>query len=493
MNGSKSPRYILFALLLGISVTAIMLSMFYGQYRWLAGELVQRSAAEHDAFIEQNYERRVSTQMRVIAESFSTGVNTSESADVLRALNSIIAANPTMSGIRFTDSARSTLQTGSFPIAGVVDSVTWLADDLVVVQEVIVDGAVAGKLAGAFELESLRAEEGAFASQLTTTEQELRRASYLWIGIGTLAVVIVCGIVVWLIARDHTLRIRELKRQAEKLRDADFGEQLPETRDDELGELASVFNAMRDRLQETTIRRDYVDSILSSMNDAIIVASNDGKIKRINKATSHLLGYEESELIDTSIDYIVNTKKSGSLLDEAPSGLPREVFFESKFGESIPVSFTCSIIDDDDSGDRVYAAQNITERRRAEQRIRYLARIDALTKIPNRMQFQHLLQRAIARARRSGQTLCLFYIDIDSFKEINDTFGHLAGDTTLETVAERLSAGLPRKSVIGRLAGDEFAVIVDGADPGAKGRDDCRRTRAPIARQACRALLRARP
>ena len=88
-----------------------------------------------------------------------------------------------------------------------------------------------------------------------------------------------------------------------------------------------------------------------------------------------------------------------------------------------------------------------------EQRIRYLARIDALTKVPNRMQFQHLLQRAIARARRSGKTLCLLYIDIDHFKEINDTFGHLAGDTTLETVAERLSAELPKKSIIGRLAG----------------------------------------
>ena len=114
---------------------------------------------------------------------------------------------------------------------------------------------------------------------------------------------------------------------------------------------------------------------------------------------------------------------------------------------------------------RIYAAQNITERRRAEKRIRYLARMDALTKIPNRMQFQHLLQRGIARARRAGKPLCLFYIDIDHFKEINDTFGHLAGDTTLETVAERLSAALPAHSIIGRLAGDEFAVIVHGLSP----------------------------
>jgi diguanylate cyclase (GGDEF)-like protein/PAS domain S-box-containing protein len=285
------------------------------------------------------------------------------------------------------------------------------------------------------------------------------------------AVMVISGIAIWLVARYQTKRIRELKREAEKLRDSDFGEPL-QVRPGELGELAAVFNDMRDRLRTTTISRDYVDSILSSMNDAIIVTSLDGTIKRVNKATSHLLGYEEAELIGTSIDVVVNAPKSGTIVNEAPSGLPSEAFFESKFGESIPISYTCSFLGgkEAESGDRIYAAQNITERRRAEKRIRYLARIDALTKIPNRMQFQHLLQRSIARARRGARSLCLFYIDIDSFKEINDTFGHLAGDTTLETVAERLMAALPKDSIIGRLAGDEFAVIVDGIGPDEAGR-----------------------
>jgi diguanylate cyclase (GGDEF)-like protein len=146
-----------------------------------------------------------------------------------------------------------------------------------------------------------------------------------------------------------------------------------------------------------------------------------------------------------------------------PSGVPKEAFLASKTGVSIPVSYTGSVITGhgSGSGDFIYAAQNITERHKAEQRIRYLARIDALTKVPNRMQFQHLLQRAIARAKRAGKSLCLAYVDIDRFKEINDTFGHLAGDTTLETVAERLRSALPVNTVIGRLAGDEFAIIMD--------------------------------
>ena len=81
---------------------------------------------------------------------------------------------------------------------------------------------------------------------------------------------------------------------------------------------------MRDKLKATTISRDYVDSILSSMNDALIVTSSDGRIKRINKATSHMLGYEEAELLGMSIDHIVNAVKSGSLVDQKPSGLPHE-------------------------------------------------------------------------------------------------------------------------------------------------------------------------
>ena len=80
-----------------------------------------------------------------------------------------------------------------------------------------------------------------------------------------------------------------------------------------------------------------------------------------------------------------------------------------------------------------------------------------------------MLQRGIARSRRAGKSLCLFYIDLDHFKEINDTFGHLAGDTTLETVAEQLTAALPRHTTIGRLAGDEFAVIINDLRPDETG------------------------
>ena len=470
MIGSRIPRLALYSAVLGTVVAAIMLSMFYGQYRWLARQIMATSYEEHRTLLEESYERRARAELHAISDALPFDAEAADANAMPVALNRALAANAYLTGLQFTAPSGQTWSSGNFPQIGTTQEISWLDDYLLFAYPVVRNGQDLGILSGSFELRPLRSDLSHFTEELQTKENETRQVSYLWIGGGTIAVLFLCGAVVWLLVRGQTRRIRQLKTQAEKFRDADFGEPLPVAGDDELGALAKVFNDMRDKLRTTTHSRNYVDSILSGMNEAIIVTSDDGQIQRINTATTFLLGYEPEELAGTSIDFLIDSKKNRSLADEAPSGLPHEAIFQSKFGESIPVSYTCSVIESDGGEtSRIYAAQNITERRRAEKRIRYLARIDALTKIPNRMQFQHLLQRRIARARRSGKTLGLFYLDIDHFKDINDTFGHLAGDTTLETVAERLSAALPDNSIVGRLAGDEFAVIVDGLAPDRKG------------------------
>lgn len=468
MIGRVLPRYLVLAAALSIVVVGLMLSLFYGQYHWLAYDIVESSVAEHNAILRDSFEGRARAQLHRIADAISATASRNDEATIFVVLQTVQANDDNLLGIKFVRPEMPDVLAGDVPYRAGNASPEWGTDNLYLTYPVTLGDNDLGVLVSNFTLAELHRESARFQAQLRSKGEERERVSIVWIGVATLLVLALCAVVIWLVVRAQAARIRALKIQAEKLSDADFGEPLPVLRGDELGDLAEVFNNMRTKLKRTSISRDFVDSVLANMNEAIIVTSADGTIKRVNDATARMLDYPAEELLGQPLEMIVDRHKSRVFEADSPSGMPREGFLLTKTGESVPVSYTASVLrgNDEHSDGCIFAAQNITERRRAEQRIRYLARIDALTKVPNRMQFQHLLQRAIARARRNRKSLSLFYVDIDHFKDINDTFGHLAGDTTLETVAERLTAVLPAGSVIGRLAGDEFAVIVNHAEGG---------------------------
>jgi diguanylate cyclase (GGDEF)-like protein/PAS domain S-box-containing protein len=267
----------------------------------------------------------------------------------------------------------------------------------------------------------------------------------------------------WFIARQLARPISALIKSADRMGEGDYTRPLDVARRDELGELQLALERMRQKLSETTITKNYLDIVLNSLSDSVIVTSPDGLIKSCNEATQKLLGYSESELLGKPLLGFIDEvhRTSWDVSNAAAEG--RETVLRTASGQTIPVSMASSTIASADpqfQGD-IYVARNITERKRAERRIRYLARYDTLTKMPNRMQFQHLLQQAIARSRRNQHSLALLYLDLDRFKEVNDTFGHSAGDRTLEILSERLTRSLSKDTVIGRLAGDEFAMFVD--------------------------------
>jgi len=103
-------------------------------------------------------------------------------------------------------------------------------------------------------------------------------------------------------------------------------------------------------------------------------------------------------------------------------------------------------------------------RKRAEERLAYVAQFDSLTGLPNRTLFRDRLGRAMTRAERGGSQLALMLLDLDRFKEINDTLGHRAGDRLLQSVAERLTHTLRTVDTVARLGGDEFTVILEDAE-----------------------------
>src|SRR5690606_1737242 len=268
----------------------------------------------------------------------------------------------------------------------------------------------------------------------------------------------------FLVGRRLTHALQQLNDTTHRMAEGDFTQSVRVMRNDELGDLQRTVDQMRKSLADTTITKNYLDNVLNSMVDAAFVVRPDGSIRSTNVAAQRLTGSSSDELLDRHIGSLLVAPELTEDERVARAAETGEAVLRNAAGQTLPVSFSGSELDSGDAHvqGRIYVARDITDRKRAERRIRYLARYDALTKIPNRMQFQHLLQQAIARALRSRTGLALLYLDMDHFKEVNDTFGHGAGDRVLEALTERLTNTLPADTVLGRLGGDEFALFIDG-------------------------------
>jgi diguanylate cyclase (GGDEF)-like protein/PAS domain S-box-containing protein len=242
----------------------------------------------------------------------------------------------------------------------------------------------------------------------------------------------------------------------------------------EVAGLERSFEQMRRALASTTISRDYLDDVLNGMSDAVLVVGDDGRVRTANAATAAMFGTERPQLVGTPFVELVAPEHRAGFDLQRYGGETGETVVATRRGQTIPVTVNVSpLARPDPAGGRgtIVVLRDVTDRKRAERRIRYLARFDTLTKMPNRMQFQHMLHQAITRSTRQGRGLVLLYVDIDNFKEVNDTFGHETGDKVLETLSERLARALPQESVAGRLAGDEFAIFAEGIEDAEARRD----------------------
>ncbi|HVL75786.1 MAG TPA: EAL domain-containing protein [Noviherbaspirillum sp.] len=117
----------------------------------------------------------------------------------------------------------------------------------------------------------------------------------------------------------------------------------------------------------------------------------------------------------------------------------------------------------------LYTMRDITERKRSAEQLAYLAHYDSLTGLPNRLMFHQQLEHALSVAARPHRTLEVLFLDLDRFKQINDTLGHEAGDAVLKEAARRLRSSLRESDTVARLAGDEFVVLVENVDEPQRG------------------------
>lgn len=217
---------------------------------------------------------------------------------------------------------------------------------------------------------------------------------------------------------------------------------------------------------------------LDAVADLVLSVALDGHIEYANAAAVRMLagdgalslaGHLVQDVLSLTTEYAPQSQLDVSvLLDPESNAVDLHADLLLQMGTAVvPVDLTRAWLRDDEGQVRgaVWVLRDDTQQRAREREARHLAEMDPLTELGNRRGFEVHLQQAITRVERTGQAASLMYIDLDRFKPVNDTFGHLAGDAVLWAVASVLRHGVRDSDVVARLGGDEFAVILSGCSP----------------------------
>jgi diguanylate cyclase (GGDEF)-like protein/PAS domain S-box-containing protein len=214
-------------------------------------------------------------------------------------------------------------------------------------------------------------------------------------------------------------------------------------------------------------------TMLEHANDAIVAVDEAGRVSLWNCAAERLFGWAAAEAIGRpAADLIVPPAlrsefaravaalAASDRLDDAQRRVTIQAIDRSGQELSVEISLTATRIDG--RWELSAFGHDVSERRRLEARLREMALCDGLTGLANRRGFMETLDKAVCRAQRAGQPMALLFLDLDRFKEINDRFGHHAGDVALQAFARRLELCVRKGDTIARLGGDEFTVLAEG-------------------------------
>lgn len=219
-----------------------------------------------------------------------------------------------------------------------------------------------------------------------------------------------------------------------------------------------------ERNLEIADREVHYRAVVEGATEGILTLDKQGLIARNNTAAEKMFGYDPGMMVGMPLVQLLTPDSAKRCLGSdgllyPVSNLSLET--QNKSGETIPILLSVSTFRHENIHYFTAIIQNISERVMFEKRLARLAYYDSLTGLPNRRLFHDRLDQAMERARRNEKLVGILFLDLDHFKDINDTLGHLFGDRLLQETAKRLSGLLRKEDTVARLGGDEFTVILE--------------------------------
>lgn len=240
----------------------------------------------------------------------------------------------------------------------------------------------------------------------------------------------------------------------------------------ESGEPLEMYGTHQDitRRKTNELQLALAASVYQQVHEGILITNVEGRIVDVNDAFTRITGYTKDEVVGQSPRLLKSGRHDSNFYNLLWAELEREgvwtgeIWNKRKNGEIYPELITISAVKDGSGNRQHYVGlfADITSLKEHEHQLEKIAHFDTLTGLPNRFLFNDRLRVAMHRAKRHQIQLALLFIDLDGFKEVNDTFGHDVGDRLLVKLSNRVNELLREEDTFARLGGDEFTIVLPG-------------------------------
>jgi len=319
------------------------------------------------------------------------------------------------------------------------------------------------------------------SSSRSTLKSVTRRNLYITIAVGIIGGSLILFIA-YLVTQQIVRRLDKLLIWSGKISEGNYSTISDTNYNDEVGRLTHSMGEMANKIEYAhsdlaTSKKEAEDiadalkiyaNAFESSGEAILITDKDNLIININGAFTEQTGYSIEEVYHKNPKMLASGDTSDITFQEMWKALEQENFWQGelwdrkKSGERYPKWAAISVIRDNDNEVMFYIASftDISKRKETEAHIEYLAHHDALTGLYNRISLIDRLEQSLSLAQRDNKQVAVLFIDLDRFKNINDSLGHHMGDLLLVEVAERLKLCVRKSDIVARIGGDEFVIAI---------------------------------